>query len=85
MVNNLNNKSRNAPYRSNEDTGVYEISESYVAPGAGVATATERRMTLTISEVDQNKNHYLKTNSNGVIETVAYEFGDKEVNTDTLY
>ncbi len=85
VVNYMNNQSRNAPYNRNEDTGVYEISESYVAPGAGVATATERSMTLPISDVDQNKNHYLKTNSNGVIETVAYEFGDKEVNTDTLY
>ena len=81
----MNNQNRNAPYNRDEDTGVYEISESYVAPGAGVATATEKSLTLPISDVDQNKNHYLKSNSNGVIETVSYDFGDREVNPESLY
>ena len=85
VINYMNNQNRNAPYERDEETGIYEISESYVAPGAGVATATARSLTLPISDVDQNKNHYLQSNSNGEIETVAYEFGEREVAHESLY
>lgn len=85
VINYMNNQNRNASYDYNETTKEYEISEDYSAPGPGVATATARSLLLPISDVDQNKNHYLKSNSNGEIEAVAYEFGEKEVNTDDLY
>jgi hypothetical protein len=85
VVNYLNNQSRNAGYSYNAETKQYEISSSYVAPGSGVATATVNSLTLPISDTDQNKNSYLKTNSNGEITTVAYEFGDKEVTASDLY
>jgi hypothetical protein len=85
VVNYLNNQSRNAGYSYNTETGQYEISSSYVAPGSGVATATVSSLTLPVSDTDQNKNAYLKTNSNGEITTVAYEFGEKEVTASDLY
>jgi hypothetical protein len=85
VVNYLNNQSRNAGYSYNTETGQYEISSSYVAPGNGVATATVSSLTLPVSDTDQNKNAYLKTNSNGEISTVAYEFGEKEVTASDLY
>jgi hypothetical protein len=85
VVNYLNNQSRNAGYSYNTETGQYEISSSYVAPGSGVATATVSSLTLPISDTDQNKNSYLKTNSNGEITTVAYTFGEKEVTASDLY
>jgi hypothetical protein len=85
VVNYLNNQDRNATYNCDEKTGVYEISASYVAPGRGVATATVGSLTLPVSDNDQNKNHYLKTDANGELQTVAYEFGDKEVTASELY
>ena len=85
VINYLNNQNRNAGYSYNSETGVYEISSSYVAPGKGVAVATAKSLLLPVSDVDQNKNHYLKSNSNGELETVAYNFGDKDVNTQDLY
>ena len=81
VVNYMNNQSRNASYDYNETTGVYEISEDYVAPGKGVATATASSLTLPVSDVDQNKNHYLR----GDIQTVAYSFGEREVSAKDLY
>jgi hypothetical protein len=85
VVNYLNNQSRNAAYDYNTESGVYEISSSYVAPGKGVATATVNSLTLPIADTDQNKNAYLKTDSNGDIATVAYEFGEKEVTASDLF
>jgi hypothetical protein len=85
VVNYLNNQSRNAGYSYNAETQQYEISSSYVAPGSGVATATVSSLTLPISDTDQNKNSYLKSNSNGEITTVAYTFGDKEVTASELF
>jgi hypothetical protein len=85
VVNYLNNQSRNARYSYNATTKQYEISADYVAPGNGVATATAKSLTLPIPDTDQNKNAYLKTDSNGDIATVAYEFGDKEVTASDLY
>jgi hypothetical protein len=85
VVNYLNNQDRNASYDYDETTGVYEISASYVAPGTGVATATVGSLTLPVSDNDQNKNSYLKADANGELQTVAYEFGDKEVTASELY
>ena len=85
VVNYLNNQNRNAGYSYNSEIGEYEIGSSYVAPGAGVAIATVKSLTLPVSDVDQNKNHYLKSNANGELETVAYAFGEKEVVTEDLY
>ena len=81
VVNYMNNQNRNASYDYNETTGKYEISEDYVAPGKGVATATASSLTLPVSDVDQNKNHYLS----GTIETVPYAFGEREVSVADLY
>ena len=64
---------------------MYELSEDYVAPGKGVATATARSLTLPVSDSDQNKNHYLKPDVNGNVETVVYGFGEREVSVDELY
>jgi hypothetical protein len=50
-----------------------------------VATATVNSLTLPIADTDQNKNAYLKTDSNGDIATVAYEFGEKEVTASDLF
>jgi hypothetical protein len=85
VVNYLNSQSRNASYDYNETTGVYEISEDYTAPGPGVATATAKNLLLPVSDVDQNKNHYLKSGSDGTIATEPYQFGEKEVSVNDLY
>ncbi len=85
VINYLNNQNRNAGYSYSSEVGEYEISESYVAPGKGVAIATAKSLTLPVSDVDQNKNHYLKSNTAGELETVAYAFGEKEVVTEDLY
>jgi hypothetical protein len=84
VVNYLNNQSRNANYVYNETLGAYELQD-YTAPGPGVATATAKNLLLPVSDVDQNKNNYLKTGSDGVIVTEAYEFGEKEVSVNDLY
>lgn len=81
VVNYMNNQNRNASYDYNETTGKYEISEDYVAPGKGVATATASSLTLPVSDVDQNKNHYLS----GTIQTVPYAFGERKVSVADLY
>ena len=85
VINYLNNQNRNAGYSYDSELGAYEISASYVAPGKGVAIATSKSLTLPVSDVDQNKNFYLKSNANGELDTVDYSFGDKEVNTEDLY
>lgn len=85
VINYMNSQNRNASYDYNETTGVYELSEDYVAPGKGVATATARSLTLPVSDSDQNKNHYLKPDVNGNVETVVYGFGEREVSVDELY
>ena len=81
VVNYLNNQNRNASYTWDTGTGKYKIDASYVAPGEGVAVATVKSLTLPISDIDQNKNQYLRGN----IETVSYTFGEREINTDDLY
>ena len=81
----MNNQNRNAGYSYDSELGAYEISASYVAQGKGVDIATSKSLTLPVSDVDQNKNFYLKSNANGELDTVDYSFGDKEVNTEDLY
>jgi hypothetical protein len=85
VINYMNNQNRNAGYSYDTDTGKYEISASYVAPGNGVATATAKSFILPVSDVDQNSNYYLKSNADGELDTVPYEFGEKEVTAEELY
>lgn len=84
VVNYVNNQNRNASYYSSS-THEYKLSDSYVAPGANVATATASKLILPMSNSDQTKNPYLKSDDSGNISTVAYEFGDREVDESTLF
>lgn len=80
----VNHQNRNASYYDSA-THEYELSDKYVAPGSGVATATANSLTLPVADVDQTKNPNLKADSNGNIKTVAYEFGEREVDEATLF
>ena len=84
VVNYINSQNRNASYYD-ADTKSYKLNEDYVAPGNGVATATEKNLLLPYSDTDQNRNHYLKTDGNGNIRTVPYEFGEREVSVESLF
>lgn len=84
VVNYLNNQNRNASYFT-ASTNTYELSSTYVAPGANVSTATTKSLTLPMSDTDQTKNPNLKTDANGNITTVAYEFGARDVTDDQLF
>ena len=84
VINYMNNQERNASYYDST-TNTYQLSESYVAPGTGVAEATAKSLRLPIADTDQSKNPNLKPDSNGNIQTVAYEFGEKEVTAEELF
>ena len=84
VVNYVNNQNRNASYYDSS-THEYKLSEDYVAPGKGVATATEKNLLLPYSDTDQNRNPYLKSDANGNIQTVPYEFGEREVSEESLF
>lgn len=84
VLNYINNQNRNASYYSSA-THEYKLSDDYVAPGNGVATATERNLTLPYSDVDQNVNKWLKTDGSGKLTTTPYVFGDREVSEDDLF
>ena len=84
VVNYCNNQERNASYFESS-TNTYKLSKEYVAPGAGVATATAKSLTLPMADTDQTKNPNLKTDANGEIKTVKYEFGEREVDEATLF
>ena len=84
VVNYVNNQNRNASYY-NASTKSYVLSDSYVAPGPDVDIATASDLTLPMSDTDQTKNPCLKPDSNGNITTVAYVFGDREVDESTLF
>ena len=60
-------------------------SETYTAPGPDVDIATAADLTLPMSDTDQTKNPNLKPDSNGKIATVAYTFGEREVDEATLF
>ncbi len=83
-VNYVNNQYRNASYYKSA-THTYELSEDYTAPGPSVSTATASNLTLPIADTDQTKNPLLKPDASGKIATVAYEFGDREVEDTDLF
>lgn len=84
VVNYLNNQYRNASYFE-ASTNSYVLSDKYVAPGPDVDVATASDLTLPMSDTDQTKNPKLKPDTNGNISTVAYGFGDREVNESSLF
>lgn len=85
VINYMNHQQRNASYEYQTESGVYEISPDYVEPGNGVATATANSLILPMSDTDQSKNPYLKPDTGGNLQTVAYEFGEKEVSEEDLF
>lgn len=84
MVNYINNQHRNASYFKSS-THEYVLSEDYTAPGPSVATATAKNLTLPIADTDQTKDPLLKPDGNGNITTVAYQFGNREVEDTDLF
>lgn len=84
VVNYVNNQYRNASYYESS-THEYKLSDTYTAPGPSVAIATEKNLTLPMADTDQTKNPRLKPDANGNIETVAYEFGEREVTDADLF
>jgi hypothetical protein len=61
------------------------LEERILAPGPSVATATAKNLTLPIADTDQTKNPLLKPDGNGNIATVAYQFGNREVEDTDLF
>lgn len=84
VVNYVNNQHRNASYYESS-THTYKLSDSYVAPGPSVAVATASSLTLPMPDTDQTKNPLLKTDGSGNVETISYEFGDREVTDSDLF
>lgn len=84
MVNYVNHQHRNASYYKSA-THEYVLSEDYAEPGPSVATATAKNQTLPIADTDQTKNPLLKPDASGNIATVAYQFGDREVQDTDLF
>ena len=84
MVNYVNHQHRNASYYKSA-THEYVLSEDYAEPGPSVATATAKNLTLPIADTDQTKNPLLKPDASGNIATVAYQFGDREVQDTDLF
>lgn len=82
MVNYVNHQHRNASYYKSA-THEYVLSEDYAEPGPSVATA--KNLTLPIADTDQTKNPLLKPDASGNIATVAYQFGDREVQDTDLF
>lgn len=84
MVNYVNHQHRNASYYKSA-THEYVLSEDYAEPGPSVATATAKNLALPIADTDQTKNPLLKPDASGNIATVAYQFGDREVQDTDLF
>ncbi len=84
VVNYVNNQFRNASYYE-ESTHEYKLSDTYTAPGPSVSIATAASLTLPMPDTDQTKNPLLKPDSNGNVETVVYEFGEREVSDSDLF
>ncbi len=84
MVNYVNHQHRNASYYKSA-THEYVLSEDYAEPGPSVATATAKNLTLPIADTDQTKNPLLKPDASGNIATLAYQFGDREVQDTDLF
>lgn len=85
VINYMNQQQRNASYEYQTESGIYEINPDYVEPGTGVATATANSLTLPMSDTDQSKNPYLKPDTSGKLQTVAYEFGEREISEGDLF
>ena len=84
VVNYVNNQFRNASYYE-QSTHEYKLSDTYTAPGPSVSIATAASLTLPMPDTDQTKNPLLKPDSNGNVETVVYEFGEREVSDSDLF
>jgi hypothetical protein len=84
VVNYLNNQNRNASYYE-ASTKTYKLSDTYTAPGPDVDIATAADLVLPMSDTDQTKNPNLKPDTSGKIATVAYSFGEREVDEATLF
>ena len=84
VINYVNNQNRNASYYD-ASTHEYKLPDDWTGVGPGVATATARNLTLPYPDSDVNRNPYLQTDSNGNLETVAYEFGEREVSEEELF
>lgn len=84
VVNYLNNQNRNASYFDNE-TKTYKLSDNYVAPGPDVDVATAADLVLPMADADQTKDPLLKPDTNGNVQTVPYEFGEREIDEQSLF
>ena len=84
VVNYVNNQFRNASYYESS-THTYVLSDNYVSPGSGVSTATARNLTLSIPDTDATKNPLLKSDVEGNVATVAYNFSEREVKDEDLF
>lgn len=84
VVNYLNNQNRNASYFDNE-TKTYKLSDNYVAPGHDVDVATAADLVLPMADADQTKDPMLKPDTNGNVQTVPYEFGEREIDEQSLF
>lgn len=84
VVNYLNNQNRNASYFDNE-TKTYKLSDNYVAPGPDVDVATAADLVLPMADADQTKDPMLKPDTNGNVQTVPYEFGEREIDEQSLF
>lgn len=84
VVNYVNNQHRNASYYT-ASTHEYKLPDTYVAPGPSVSVATSANLTLPIADTDQTKNPLLKPDASGNIQTIAYEFGEREVTDADLF
>ena len=84
VVNYVNNQYRNASYYESS-THTYKLSDTYTAPGPSVSIATAEQLTLPIADTDQTKNPLLKPDASGNIETVEFQFGEREVSDADLF
>lgn len=84
VVNYLNSQNRNANYYD-ASTHEYKLPDDWTGVGPGVATATVRNLKLPYPDTDVNRNQYLQSDGNGNLQTVAYEFGEREVTDEQLY
>lgn len=84
VVNYLNSQNRNASYYD-ATTHEYKLPDDWTGVGPGVATATVRNLKLPYPETDVNRNPYLQSDGNGNLQTVVYEFGEREVTDEQLY
>ena len=84
VVNYLNSQNRNANYYD-ASTHEYKLPDDWTGVGPGVATATVRNLKLPYPDTDVNRNPYLQSDGNGNLQTVAYEFGEREVTDEQLY